>query len=800
MAEFKVRTKGGAPAQGKPRVYFVCHPADFDKYFNKICEDIFKTHDCAIYYTENMSEPLDESNITVDLGRMNLFVVPVTFRLMSDGCRAMGVDIAFAKENNIAILPFMMESEIDAIYSLPKNFGERQYLSPFSSDTTEISYTDKLKKYLDAVLISDEMAKRVRAAFDAYIFLSYRKKDRKHANELMRIIHNIPGCRDIAVWYDEFLTPGESFMENISRAMKHSRLFTLLVTPNLLEDGNFVMNEEYPAAKNAGMDILPTEMEKTDHDKLRSKFFGIPEPVSAGDDDFKKALLSTIEKIAKTENDSEPEHNFLIGLAYLNGIDVEKNVERGLKLITMAANANLPEAMETLYNIYLTGAQVEYNIFEAQKWAGRLSDYYTEKLGQENQITLLWMHNLGYTYHMSGKIREPVEIGEKVLELKSRLLGEEHPDTLLIINNLALIYRDLGDPKKAYETISKAYDIARRTLGEEHHNTLLYLSNLSGMLQVGGDFHRAMECSKKAYEIRLRVFGEEHLSTIESLSDLGQCYLNLGDRVTACQIQEKVYALYVKVFGEDNIKTALEIDSLALSHYHLGNCAKAREFAEIGYSAVRNNLGENHPITINYKNTLGVIYYGLGSYAKGKAILEDARALHEKSIGVTNILYLHILNNLGLCYQKLGLITKAIELQEKLCEMQRNIFGEDHPNTLLYMGNLAVYYGVARKFEDQVRIEKSLYEKRRAILGESHPNTILSLYNQAAAYSSLRKYKQAAELLEEVCRLRENNPNETVHDKTESFKLLASVYLVSFKWKKAFGVLKKYYLLVMSQD
>ena len=300
MAEFKVKTRGGAPAQGKARVYFVCHPLDFGKYFDKICEDIFKTHDVAIYYTENMAEPLDETNITVDLGRMNLFVVPVTFRLMNEGCRAMNVDIAYAKKNNIAILPFMMESQIDAIYSLPKNFGERQYLSPFSSDTTEISYAEKLKKYLDAVLISDEMAKRVRAAFDAYVFLSYRKKDRKHANELMKIIHNIPGCRDIAVWYDEFLTPGESFMENISRAMQNSKLFALLVTPNLLEEGNFVMREEYPAAKNAGMDILPTEMEKTNHNELKLRFIDIPEPVLAGDVNFRGTLLKTIEKIANT--------------------------------------------------------------------------------------------------------------------------------------------------------------------------------------------------------------------------------------------------------------------------------------------------------------------------------------------------------------------------------------------------------------------------------------------------------------------------------------------------------------------
>lgn len=73
------------------------------------------------------------------------------------------------------------------------------YNNPNSHDTTEISYEEKLKKFLESVLISDEMAKRVRGAFDAYIFLSYRKKDRRYANELMRIIHAKPEYRDIAI-------------------------------------------------------------------------------------------------------------------------------------------------------------------------------------------------------------------------------------------------------------------------------------------------------------------------------------------------------------------------------------------------------------------------------------------------------------------------------------------------------------------------------------------------------------------------------------------------------------------------
>ena len=60
MTELKVRTRGGARAEGKPRVYFTCHPADFERSFGRICEDLFQAADCAVYYTEDMGDRLPE--------------------------------------------------------------------------------------------------------------------------------------------------------------------------------------------------------------------------------------------------------------------------------------------------------------------------------------------------------------------------------------------------------------------------------------------------------------------------------------------------------------------------------------------------------------------------------------------------------------------------------------------------------------------------------------------------------------------------------------------------------------------
>ena len=223
--------------QGKQNVFFSCHPEDFDRFFLSIISDIRKFSNCLIWY--NTEEDYKNEDITL-LGDMNLFVVPVTKELLTKSCRAMEIDIPYAKNKNIPVLPLMQENGLDLLFT--KYFGNLQYLAPNVRDESAISYEDKLKKYLDSVLVDDELAEKVRATFDAYIFLSYRKKDRKYANELMRLIHKNDFCRDIAIWYDEYLVPGEEFNKAISKALKKSDLFTMVVTPNLINEKNYAVD------------------------------------------------------------------------------------------------------------------------------------------------------------------------------------------------------------------------------------------------------------------------------------------------------------------------------------------------------------------------------------------------------------------------------------------------------------------------------------------------------------------------------------------------------------------------------
>jgi len=381
MANLKYKTRGDSNPQGKPRIYFCCHTKDFNEYFESISDEILTKQNCAVWYVDEAAAR--DEDFFADLKQMQLFVMPVTTNLLCTENEALDVEFKFAIENHIPVLPLMQENGLVELFN--NKCGDLQFLDKNNTDVTAISYDEKLQKYLESVLIGDELAEKIRAAFDAYVFLSYRKKDRRYAQELMRLIHKNEFCRDIAIWYDEFLTPGENFNDSIKEALQKSGLFVLTVTPNLVNEPNYIMTTEYPMAKQEGKPILPAELVPTDREQLSEKYEDIPNPADAYNEaELSEALLESIKKMAIKENDNSPEHNFFIGLAYLGGVDVEIDNERAVALITSAAEAGIVAAVDKLYNMYLNGHGVERNYDCATKWFSKKIDLLRE-VANENE-------------------------------------------------------------------------------------------------------------------------------------------------------------------------------------------------------------------------------------------------------------------------------------------------------------------------------------------------------------------------------------------------------------------------------
>lgn len=340
----------GENPKGKNYIFFAAHPEDMKHGFISVKQEIFEVvENCVIWYDATPEKPINAAFWQeLQLLPIRQIVIWVTSRLLNHSGSYIQELRRYAGEHQIGILPVIRETRLEESYK--QHFGYIQYLDATAYDPTAISYKEKLKRKLQAVFTSAEDFQRVRDAFSGYIFLSYRKKDRLLANQLMKKIHACKNMEDVAIWYDEFLVPGESFREGIQDALKDSDLFALLVTHNLLEPGNFVLMEEFPAAKAAGMEILPIQMSEVNRGLLRGVYDQLPKNINGNDHvALEESLHNTFSVSGKQE---DQEHAYLIGLAYWNGIDVEQDHQRGLNLIMAAAKAGMPDAIQTLASIY----------------------------------------------------------------------------------------------------------------------------------------------------------------------------------------------------------------------------------------------------------------------------------------------------------------------------------------------------------------------------------------------------------------------------------------------------------------
>ena len=801
MSQIKYVTRGNSSPNGKPRVYFTCHPKDFDACFEMICKDIFATQDCAIYYTESMSAPFSPEEIDIELGRYNLFVVPITLKLLNEESRAMSVDIAYAKEHHIPILPIMLERGIDIPYSRPEAFGELQYLNRDSDDPTEIGYEEKLKKYLSAMLISNETAKKIRAAFEAYIFLSYRKKDRKYANELMRLIHKNKKYRDIAIWYDEFLTPGESFQENIEKMMKESALFALLVTPNILEGSNYVMNEEYPRALGANMPILPAEMVKTDKVALKESYLNIPECIDPEDSDLlDERLQELLDGFIGAQENNSPEHKYLIGLAYLEGVDVEINRERGIALIEEAAEEGDISAIDSLYEFYSNGTHVPLNYGKALELAKKELEYYTELEGESGlgalasrikiadmymslgdfksalpicergfdiskEITDKNTSNLMIKYFSNqlssvlcelGDYERAIELQEDVVKFYITAFGSEDADTFTSLNNLAMIYRSAGDVERAEQIFEELYKDLKSLLGDEHPTTLICLGNIASLKIQLEEYGEALQIIEPLYEVKRRVFGEDHPHTLDTLHEIAMIYSNLGDF-------EKAYALYERVIDLTEKKLGYNHpDMLATLENHFGVCVelgdnklivaslekiyKCREklFGELSIESV--NIAQTiatvcannewYPAAIKWLDTVYQSTCDIPEYA-GHA--EDAKKKIE--------FYIHRINDKSLEEFNNGNISGALMIQEQVCELRRAYLGAQHKDTLISKNDIAIMNYKLGKIEEAIECFDFLYKDQCEVFGNTSNEAMNTLNNLVSISVNSQNYRMAVSFI-----------------------------------------------------
>lgn len=695
MGQLKYRTRGNSSPQGKPRVYFTSHPEESERYFNQVADWVLSYQNCAVWYGEG-----DED----ELRQMQLLVMPITNKLLTTANIALDRHFRLAVEWHIPVLPLMMERGLETLFNA--KCGDLQFLDPYASDVTTLSFDEKLKQFLERVLVGDSLAENIRGAFDAYVFLSYRKKDRKYAQRLMRLIHRNNFFRDIAIWYDEFLIPGENFNDAIQGALEKSALFVLAVTPNLVNEENYVMTTEYPMAKEAGKPILPAEVVQTDRKALELHYADIPPCADAYDELLlASALMTVLQGVAIRKNGDDPRHNFLIGLAYLGGVDVEVDHDWAVKLITCAAEAGLIEAVDKLVDMYTTGMGVARNYETAALWRERKcalwERVYEENNSLEDLIDLYQAFiQCGDAYREMGRLERAEYWQQKGLEfLQASVWREDNGvrvDLAAGYERLGSICMDRGDLDKAAAWYDKGLDISlalvqqNSTLGD-YRLLIVFTVRLGLVSRMKGDVAKAKfwyESGHTLVQDILAQFGqlEERQSLSVVCCELGDLSREEDDWPGAKAWYEK--ALPIEEALAEELGTLASRQSLANTLRKLGDVCwhlhepSARSWYERAL-AMDEALAEELE-TVDVRLGLAQSWLKVGAIRHEAGDMLGAKAGYEKAVAISEALAedAEIVDvksclassyfNLGMLYaegeRRRVLLRRAVEIQRKLCE------------------------------------------------------------------------------------------------------------------------------------
>jgi tetratricopeptide (TPR) repeat protein len=484
---------------------------------------------------------------------------------------------------------------------------------------------------LDQFVFSEELEQEiVEKAFSARVFLSYRKKDISHARQFIKDFYAVPEFQSVAVWYDSFLIGGRIFDDEIKQSISRSDIFALLATPHLSEKNdtgadNYVVAEEYPYAVGLGKPVVAIEAVPTDSAEFRRTF---PEGITkyATIEDIGSAFGPLLQKNMRATAADDAERSYLLGMAFLLGVMVERNSAHAEKLLRQAAEAGNLKAIEQLATLsryrfdydealewYQKAAAVRESMYgDSSESYLRMSQVYYEQgnyakalEGYEKVMAALGISddvwsglsaeiykNLVAVYNALGNHAKAAEYAEKSLQIKRRLSLDEDPN---LYSNYGLTFYESGNYTQAIEWHKKALELRENLFGQMHADTANSYMNLGAAHMSNGDLDVALNCFTKALAIQEQLLGIKHPDTLTTYHNLTGVLIRKEDYSGALELYRTVAGLQEEVLGGNHIETASSYLGIANCLQAMSKKEEALQWFDKALSVFENQLGADHP-------------------------------------------------------------------------------------------------------------------------------------------------------------------------------------------------------------
>ena len=700
----KRKARGGQIPKQASRVFLCLDPQnmmDTNKLISNL-HDIKYGMDCVVSWLET-PEDIDEDALREELYDTHALVVWVTIELLqSISANRIPKEFIIARELKRPIIPIANDDSLFVYFT--ELVGAIHGIA-----ISDPEYHEKLKKQLENFLITEELIKQIeQKAFTAKIFLSYRKMDIKKAREFMKKFHSLTGFETISIWYDNFLTVGRVFDDEIKQSILASDAFTLLVTPNLLKKNdegrdNYVVSTEYPFARDNGKAVIPVEAERTDSTQFSLKFNETYRAVWVDDAVNLSAAFKTKLNATAFIEEMENERVYLLGMAYLRGYGVERDFDRAVRLLEKCANGTHYYAYEAalqLVFIYGDGSQTEINYGKELHWAKRTA-ILSEHFHGKTRLTAEAYQTIGISCDNQSKYDEALEMYQKAIEIYTNQYGEHHPYIADVNVNIALIYGKQDKHAEALELYHKDLEICERLqkhfehFGDDDVQLRLYqrqIAQLCGNIAIAnhikGEYSKALEWHLKALEINEKILGKEHPGTAKIYNGIANVYYIQGQINEALEWHLKALKIKEKVLGKDHPSTAITYHGMALTYCKQNKYNEALELSQKALEVREKVFGKEHPETASTVTVIASTYFYQKEYDKALELFLETLKIHKKIYGEKHSSIADIYSMIATTYSNQGEYDKALELYQQAYNIYVYCFGENHPNVKRTVSNI----------------------------------------------------------------------------------------------------------------
>jgi tetratricopeptide (TPR) repeat protein len=723
-----LRRARGSEIPRKSQRVFLCGTQDRAGY-DALTDDILSQDagiDCVVSWIEP-GGAIDGQELRNELIETQLLVLWVTSDMLISA-RESGFPLAYvlAKEAGTPVLPIVDDESLLPIFT--ELAGKIHGIAK-----TDFEYRKKLHEQLETFLASEELVKEIgEKAFTAEIFLSYRKIDIDEARAFMKDLHCVDGLQAVSIWYDNYLTAGKAFDDEIRQAIESSNAFVLLVTPQILEknaqgETNYVVKEEVPYAIKIQKTIVPIEAQAVDKAAFAILLpaAGEPVPKSMLTDAFQKKLDDAV--YIKTLGS---ERAYFLGRAYLRGYRVERDYDRAVKLFEIAAKEETVSGLKAANQLGSFGYG-DFCFEKALSWMQRAANI-SEKINGENHPDTADPYNeMGNVLNSMGETEKALEKYQKALSLLEKALLDVPAATAKILHNVANIYHIQRVYDKAIEHYQKSLDIKENELEKDHMGIAKTYSNIACVYTDKGDHDKALVLHEKSLNIVENMLGKETPNSALIYNNIACVYFNQKAYDKSLENHEKALEIKKKAFGEKHPDTAVTYFNIANIYLKQGAIEMALGFFRKSYDAYAAHFEPSHQV-------IKMVGIPIGILETLREQLMLAAMYSEDFPGIAMIY-----NNIAMMHFNLEIFDKALEWSLLALKATEKVSGKYHQATGAAYNNIAVLYAEMGENRKALAWHMEALTIKERVLGKKHPETAMSYNNIGNVYFNLAEYRKA---------------------------------------------------------